>query len=41
MKTKTNRRAAGLQLNHNQRSAKGLSVKTNVKAGPTAVERPA
>lgn len=42
MKIKTNVKADtgdSLTNNHNQTAARGLKVKTNIKAGPTAVER--
>lgn len=44
MKTKTNLKAGpiymGVHFNHNETLAGGLRVKTKLKAGPTAVERP-
>jgi len=44
MKTKTNLKSGGFQWGvgrtQNHRLAGGLRVKTGVKAGPTAVERP-
>jgi len=33
MKIKSNVKAGGLPLNHNQTAARGLKVKTNIKAG--------
>jgi hypothetical protein len=33
MKIKTNVKAGGVRLNHNQTAARGLKVRTNVKAG--------
>jgi len=33
MKIKTNVKAGGLTLNHNQTAVRGLRVKSNVKAG--------
>jgi hypothetical protein len=35
MKTKTNIKAGGTVLNHNETLVRGLKVKTNVKAGGT------
>ena len=33
MKIKSNVKAGGLSVNHNQKVSRGLKVKTNVKAG--------
>lgn len=33
MKIRTNVKSGGLSANHNQTAARGLKVKTNVKAG--------
>ena len=41
MKIKTNVKAGGVTLQHNQTLAKGLKVKTGVKAGPEIVITPA
>ena len=35
MKIKTNVKAGGVSLQHNQKVARGLKVKTGVKAGAT------
>jgi hypothetical protein len=37
MKIKTNVKAGGVLLNHNQTVSRGLKVKTNVKAGGVGV----
>jgi len=38
MKIKTNVKAGGLSSNHNQTAARGLKVKTAIKAGTIVLE---
>ena len=38
MKIKSNVKAGGIHLNHNQTVSRGLKVKTNVKAGTIVLE---